>query len=123
MTTPGPAKAASDTHAEYIAFEEFRAGLLHGRFHVVVDPKLAYPFVARRLYALQVGVALAGAGIACALSGYRVTGLLLVAAAALLRFSLRRQAPQVLLQLVTRMPQLYEAATADGVMEVRRAGS
>jgi hypothetical protein len=36
-------------YAEYVAFEEFRAGLPAGRFRVVVDPKLARRYVSQRL--------------------------------------------------------------------------
>ncbi len=32
--------------AEFIPFEEFRNGLPHGRFRVIVNPALAVPFVA-----------------------------------------------------------------------------
>ena len=115
MTTP-PLEA----DAEYVPFEDFRTGAPHGRFHVIVDPKLAYPFVARRLNAMPMGVALAGIGIACALAGYLVAGAVLVAVAVLLRHWLKRRAPHVLLQLASRMAETYEAATAEGVMEVRR---
>ena len=37
--------------AEYIPFEEFRNGLPRGRFRVIVNPKLASPFVAYRTHA------------------------------------------------------------------------
>ena len=117
MTTATPVE---DSTSDYIAFGEFRAGLPQGRFNVIVDPALAYPFVARRLNALPAGVALAGVGVACALSGYLVAGALLVAVAGLLRHWLKRRAPHVLLQLASRLPETYEAATAEGVMEVRR---
>ena len=71
----------SDTpaSAEYIAFDEFRNGLPHGRFRVVVDPKLAAPFVAYRTHATPLALALIGPGIALALVGHVVTGGLLVA--------------------------------------------
>ncbi|MCG2592105.1 hypothetical protein LZ009_04850 [Ramlibacter sp. XY19] len=117
MTTLNPPE---DATAEYIPFGDFRAGLPHGRFHVIVNPALAYPFVVRRMNAMPVGVAIAGVGVACALSGYLATGAVLVALAVLLRQWLKRRAPHVLLQLASRLPETYDAATAEGVMEVRR---
>ena len=43
--------------AEYIPFEEFRNGLPHGRFRVIVNPKLAAPFVAFRTHATPLALA------------------------------------------------------------------
>ena len=103
MSQPSPAQ---DT-AEHIPFEEFRNGLPHGRFHVIVNPALA--------------MALIGPGIAAALLGYLWTGGLLVAAGILLRRVVKSQAPRILLHLATRMPTVYGQATEHGVMEVRRA--
>ena len=113
----------SDTQAraEYIAFEEFRNGLPHGRFRVVVDPKQAAPFVAYRTHATPLALALIGPGIALALVGHVVTGGLLVAAGIGLRWSLKAHAPRILLHLASRIPSVYAQATEHGVMEVRRA--
>ncbi len=112
--------AAQDT-AEYIPFDEFRNGLPHGRFRVVVNPALAAPFVAHRTHATPVAIALIGPGIAAALGGYPWLGLALVAAGVLLRRVIKRQAPRILLHLATRLPSVYEHATEHGVMEVQRA--
>ncbi len=106
--------------AEYIPFEEFKNGLPHGRFHVVVNPALAGPFVAFRTHATQWALALIGPGIALALLGHAVWGVALVAAGVLLRRSIKRQAPRLLLHLASRQPSVYEQATEHGVMEVRR---
>jgi hypothetical protein len=111
---------ATDT-AEYIAFEEFRNGLPHGRFRVIVNPTLAAPFVAHRTHATPLAIALIGPGIAAALAGYPWTGALLVAAGILLRRMVKAQAPRILLHLATRVPSVYGQATEHGVMEVRRA--
>ena len=112
--------AAPDT-AEYISFEEFRSGLPHGRFRVVVNPKLAMPFVAQRTHATQLAIAFIGPGIAVALTGHPWIGGLLVAAGIALRRTVKAQAPRILLHLATRLPAVYEQATTQGVMEVRRA--
>jgi hypothetical protein len=111
---------AQDT-AEYIPFEEFSHGLPQGRFRVVINPKLAVPFVSHRMHATTLALALIGPGIAATLAGYPWTGGLLVAAGILLRWSVKTQAPRILLHLATRMPSVYEQATVHGVMEVRRA--
>ncbi len=117
MSQPSPAQ---DT-AEHIPFEEFRNGLPHGRFHVIVNPALAVPFVAHCTRATPLAMALIGPGIAAALLGYLWTGGLLVAAGILLRRVVKSQAPRILLHLATRMPTVYGQATEHGVMEVRRA--
>ena len=107
--------------AEYIPFEEFRNGLPHGRFRVIVNPKLAAPFVAFRTHATPLALALIGPGIAVALSGYPWPGGLLVAAGVALRWTIKRHAARLLLHLASRVPSVYEQATEHGVMEVRRA--
>ena len=106
--------------AEFIPFEEFRNGLPHGRFTVVVNPVLATSFVAYRTHATPLALALIGPGIATALYGHVVLGGLLVALAVLLRWSVKKRAPFILLHLATRIPSVYEQAAEHGVMEVRR---
>lgn len=115
--SPAPPDAAA---ADYIEFAEFRAGLPLGRFHVVVNPDLARRFVARRLHATQLAIALVGCGIAAALAGYPISGLVLVGVGVVFRRAVRRQAGRILLELASRQPQAYEEATARGVMEVQR---
>lgn len=107
--------------AEYIPFEEFRSGLPHGRFRLIVNPDLAKPFVAHCTRVTPLAIAMIGPGIALALAGYLWTGALLVAAGILLRRVVKSQAPRILLHLVTHLPAVYEQATEHGVMEVRRA--
>lgn len=114
---------AQDTYdtAEFIPFDEFRSGLPHGRFRVIVNPKLAAPFVTHRTLATQVTVALIGSGIAAALAGYPWAGVLLVLTGIVLRRTVKAQAPRILLHLASHVPAVYEQATEHGVMEVRRA--
>ncbi|AMO22563.1 hypothetical protein GCM10027034_29750 [Ramlibacter solisilvae] len=107
--------------AEYIPFEEFRNGLPHGRFRVIVNPALAAPFVAHRTHATPLALAIIGPGIAAALVGYPWIGALLVAAGILLRRVIKTQAPRILLHLASHQASAYEQATEHGVMEVRRA--
>lgn len=120
--TPSPANRANAAADEvpYIAFEEFRAGLPAGRFRVIVDPERARPFVAARVNATPVAIAIIGPGIAAALAGYPVAGLVLVALGIVFKRAVRAQAPKILLHLASRQPSAYEEATAHGVMEVRR---
>ncbi|HSI56406.1 MAG TPA: hypothetical protein VLA16_02540 [Ideonella sp.] len=105
--------------AAYVAFEEFRDGLPLGRFRVIVNPALAQRFVAQRVNATPIAIALIGPGIACAVGGYVVLGAVLVAAGILLRRAVKWQAPKILLHLATRHPATYYDATTTGVMEVR----
>ena len=113
--------AQAQDAAEYIPFEEFSSGLPQGRFRVVVDPKLAAPFVSHCTRVTPLALALIGPGIALALAGFLWTGALLVAAGIVLRRVVRSQAPRILLHLAARMSSVYEQATEHGVMEVRRA--
>lgn len=117
MSRPPPASE----HAEYIPFDEFRNGLPHGRFQVIVDPALARPFVAHCTHATPLALAVIGPGVAAALVGYPWTGALLVIAGILLRRAVRTQAPRILLHLAAHVASVYERATEHGVMEVRRA--
>ncbi|MDP3084295.1 MAG: hypothetical protein Q8N44_11490 [Rubrivivax sp.] len=118
MTDPS-SPAANDT-AEYIAFEAFRDGYARGRFHVVVNPELARRFVAQRVNAMPVTIAIVGPGIACALAGYTVIGALLVGLGIVFRRVIKWQAPKILLQLTSRQRAAYYDATTEGVMEVQR---
>jgi len=107
--------------AEHIPFEEFREGLPHGRFRVIVNPSLVVPFVSHRMHAMALALALIGPGIAAALAGYPWIGGPLVLAGILVRWSVKKQAPRILLHLATRVPSVYEQAGEHGVIEVRRA--
>lgn len=107
--------------AEYVPFEEFREGLPRGRFRVIVNPKLVGPFVAYRTHANALALALIGPGIAAALVGHPWVGGLLAAAGIVLRRMVKSQAPRILLHLAARVPSVYEQATENAVMEVKRA--
>ena len=120
--TENPTESATESAtAEYIPFDEFRNGLPHGRFRVIVNPDLARPFVAYRLHATPVVLAIIGPGIACALAGYPIAGGLLVLGGLLVRRTVKHQAAKILLHLATRQRSIYDEATANGAMEVRRA--
>jgi len=112
--------ATQEGFAEYVAHEEFRAGLPAGRFRVVVDPKLARRYVAQRLLLLVVLMPVIGVGIALVLTGRTLPGALLVFAGVALHRVVRWQAPRILLNMALRDAAVYEHVTQNGVMEVRR---
>ena len=111
----------TEANAEFIPFEEFRNGLPHGRFRIIVNPALAKPFVAHCTHATPLALALFGPGIAFALYGYLVTGALLIGAAWLLRWSVKKRAPFILLHLATQDARVYAEAIDFEIMEVRHA--
>jgi hypothetical protein len=116
----GPAASGED-FAEYVAHEEFRAGLPAGRFRVVVNPKLARRYVSQRLLLLVVVMPVIGGGIALALLGAIWAGGAVVAAGIALNRIVMWQAPRILLHLALRDPKVYAFATEHALMEVRRA--
>jgi len=113
--------AAEGEFAQYVAHEEFRAGLAAGRVRVIVNPKLARRYVSQRLMLMVVLTPVIGVGIALALTGARWPGALLVALGVVLHRVVAWQAPKILLQMALRDPQVYEHATHNGLMEVRRS--
>ena len=117
---PAAAAGEPDATAPYVAFEDFRDGWRVGRFHIVVDPVRAPRYVAHRTHSTAVAIAIVGPGIALALAGYAWPGAVLVALGILLRRAIRWQAGPILLQMAARQREVYEDATARGVMEVQR---
>ncbi len=118
---PAAPPADAEQADELIPFEEFRNGLPHGRFRVIVNPALVGPFVAYQTHSRPLALALIGPGMPAALYGHLMAGALLVGAAVLLRMAVKRQAANILLHLTTRIPGVYLKAVEHGVMEVQRA--
>jgi hypothetical protein len=112
--------SAEGEFAEHIAHEEFRRGLPAGRLRVIVDPKLARRYVAQRLLLLVVVMPVIGVGVALVLMRHTWPGALLVVAGVLLNRVVMWQAPKILLQMALRDAAVYETATQQGLMEVRR---
>jgi hypothetical protein len=108
-------------YAEYIAHADFRAGLPAGRFRVIVDPKQARRFIARRLLLVVFVLPLIGVGIALALQGNTWGGALLVFAGVALNRIVMWQAPKLVLHMASRDPAVYDYVTQNGILEVRRA--
>ena len=110
-----------DDLAPHVAHDEFRAGLPAGRFRVVVDPKLARRYVARRLLLMVVVMPVIGVGLALALTGATWPGALLVFGGVALNRVVMWQAPKLLLHMATRDAAVYGFATQNGILEVKRA--
>ena len=109
--------------APHVAFEDFRDGWRHGRFRIVVDPKRAPAFVAHRIHSTWLALALIGPGIALALSGQALAGVVLVGLGIALRRIVRWQAGNILVQMAAQQAAVYADATARGVLEVQRVRS
>ncbi|HEY8356775.1 MAG TPA: hypothetical protein VIL30_04870 [Ramlibacter sp.] len=107
-------------YAPYVSHEDFRAGLPVGRFRVIVDPRRARPWVRQRLWLLPIVMAMIGAGLALALGGATWPGGALVIAGVVLNRLVAWNAGKILLHLALRDALVYDAATAGGIMEVRR---
>jgi hypothetical protein len=112
---------AAEQTAEYIAYEEFRNGLPHGRFRVIVNPTLARGYVLRRLHLLGMSSALIVIGLLFALTGQPWVGVALVFAAILVKRLVVWRAPKILLHLATGDAAVYREATQQGILEVQRS--
>jgi hypothetical protein len=117
-----PEASAEEGTAEYVPFEDFRAGLPAGRFRVIVDPKRARRYIAQRFLLLLVTLPVIGTGIGMALMGHTGIGALLVVLGVAVNRLLAWQAPGLLLHLASRDPTTYHFATQNGLMEVQRRG-
>jgi hypothetical protein len=115
------ADGADPQLAEFIAFDEFRAGLPAGRFRVVVDPRLARRYVAQRMLLLVIVMPIIGVGMALAVTGSTLAGAALVAAGIAINRLVLWQSPKILLHLASRDAAVYAHVTQQGIMEVRRA--
>jgi hypothetical protein len=105
----------------YIAHDEFRAGLEHGRFRIVVNPELARRYVVQRTRMNLLAVLVIGAGAVLALSGQSWLGAALVAVGVVTSRLVRRKAARILLHLAAQDPGVYAEATTQGVLEVQRS--
>lgn len=100
---------------------EFRRGLPAGHFRVIVNPERARKFVRHRLLMLPVSLAMAGIGIALALSQMPWWGLALIGAAVLMNRLVRLQAPKIMLHLAMQDEKTYFEAMEFEILEVRHA--
>jgi hypothetical protein len=105
----------------YVPHAEFAQGLPHGRFRVVVNPKLALPYVVHRTRIAWIAGALILLGAALALAGVSWPGAALVALGWLANRVVRHQAPKIALHLALQDPRAYHEVITNGVMEVQPA--
>jgi hypothetical protein len=111
----------TDETVPHITHDEFRTGLPHGRFRVVIDPKLARGYVMQLTRINALAIVLIGVGAAIALGGQGMAGLALVLLGVVLNRLTRSRAGPILLYLAQRNAAVYRDATEGGIMEVRRA--
>lgn len=105
----------------YIGHDEFRNGLVHGRFRIVVNPVLARRYVVQRTRIDLLALLLIGAGAGLALAGQSWGGVALVAAGVVANRLVRHQAARILLHLAATDAAVYAEAVTQGLMEVRRS--
>lgn len=121
MTAPSPSTEADDGFVPYVAHDEFRTGLPHGRFRLVVNPALARPYVVQRTRVNVLAITAIGIGAVLALSGQAAPGVVLVALGIAANRLVKHQAGRIVLHLALKDPAVYAEVTTNGVMEVRRA--
>jgi hypothetical protein len=118
VTAPAP---TDDESVPNIPHDEFRSGLPHARFSVVVNPQLVRPYIAQRTHVNVLAITLIGVGAALALAGQALPGAVLVVLGIAANRVVRHQAAKIVLHLALKDPAVYDEVTSNGVMEVRRA--
>ncbi len=121
MSDPLPDTDTDTDTVPFIAHDEFRSSLAHGRLRIVVNPVLARRFVVQRTRVDLLALMLIGAGALLALSGWSWTGLALVVVGVVANRLVRRQAARILLHLAANDAAVYAEAATQGVLEVRRS--
>jgi hypothetical protein len=122
VTSPTPATDAADGgFVPYIAHDEFRRGLPHGHFRLVVNPSLARPYVVQRTRINVFAITAIGIGAVLALSGQALPGAVLVVLGIGANRLVRHQAGRIVAHLALKDSAVYAEVTSNGVMEVRRA--
>jgi hypothetical protein len=116
-----PNDSDDDRFVPFIAHDEFRIGLPHGHFRIVVNPALARPYVVRRTRINVFAVTAIGIGAVLALSGQPLPGAVLVVLGIAANRLVRHQAGRIVAHLALKDPAVYAEVTSNGVMEVRRA--
>lgn len=103
--------------------EEFIAAYQAGRIRVSVDRQAAARFVAGRALLPLVLLPLLGLGVALALVGYLVAGVLIFLAAIGLRFLVRRSSDGFLLWRALRDAEFYRQAIAAQALRVEECST
>jgi len=105
----------------YVPFDEFRSGLPAGRYRLIVNPERAAKYVKHRLMLTALILPIIGTGIGVAYYGHPWLGLGLVLAGIAAHRIVARQAPRILLHMVTRDERIYREAIDFEILEVRLA--
>ena len=105
-----------------VAHDEFRRGLPHGRYHVIVNPALAQKYMQQRLWLKTLMLPTIGIGVVLSLSGYFFAGLVFVVIGVLAPRLIRKKAPELLLHLAMRDKDIYQEAIEHEILEVRIRG-
>ena len=87
---------------------------------MIVNQKFARGYVSQRLWLVPVVLPIIGVGAALALLGFTVAGGVLVVIGIALNRAVVWNAGKILLYLAGRDRSVYEFATLNGIMEVRR---
>jgi hypothetical protein len=101
------------SHAEFV--NAARSGTLKAR----MPPRLATEYLSRRLLLPFFIMPFLGAGVALALIGWFVTGLLVFLVGFIVPRLIKRNAPSILLNQALRDEQLYHDLVGAGVLELR----
>ena len=102
--------------------EEFVAAYRAGKLAVQVDAKAAALLVSRQMMLPLVLLPALGLGVALALTGYLIMGMVIFGAALAVRFLVRRSSAGFVLRRSLEDPAFYQRVTAAGVL-TGRSGS
>jgi hypothetical protein len=107
--------------AIYVPHQEFKTGLPHGRFRVIVNPERAQKYVKHRLFVVGISLPLLGIGVVLSMYGYLWVGLPMVVVGVLMHRVIKAHAPKILLHLALNDAKTYEEAMEYEILEVRRS--
>jgi hypothetical protein len=117
-TTEGAENVDSNS-AIYVPHQEFKTGLPHGRFRVIVNPERAQKYVKHRLFVVGISLPLLGIGVVLSMYGYLWVGLPMVVIGVLMHRVIKAHAPKILLHLALSDVKTYEEAMEYEILEVR----
>ncbi|MEO7888179.1 MAG: hypothetical protein ABIR76_15735 [Polaromonas sp.] len=115
------AENVESASAIYVPHQEFRTGLPHGRFRVIVNPERAQKYVKHRLFVVGISLPMLGIGVVLSLYGYLWVGLPMIVIGVLMHRVIKAHAPGILLHLALHNAKTYEEAMEYEILEVRRA--
>ena len=101
-----------------MSHEEFVSAYRAGSLRVNVDRRAAARFVSARLWLPLVMLPVLGVGVALALTGWLVTGLLLIALGTLAPMLIKRSAPHFVITQALEDRAMYEDAVRQGVLQI-----